>query len=949
VGPFLPALLALLTLILVSPCIAAPSPADLDALVVLNSIGGFGDTGKIEASRNIVAPGNKLGFSLKVIWEEHKGGPGYWSIRMGFPPGVHIQDYDTFACDLYVESAEGGANATIYLVQSDEDRWICRGGPLSDAPAGKWQHIEIKRDKMTPWLLGNGKLEWDRVGSWAIETSRGKGVFYVDNPCLLGPGGKRVDLITTADDGAVVDPAWKEPLRIPPPGRVYFPGLSRQNLMDAGTPAKWVKLLGDVCTSAYGAPAVHDLRQAGMDVFFYSAFADGFTRYLTRRQAWDMNAAGGTPNTTPFFEKWYNGYHCLAYGHPAVMEAGKQRVDALVKSGIGAWVIVDYTFPWSDGPFGYSEANVAAYRRDLTGTDEGLHIRDAGKETVIRFADYFRGYNGFTPKLSDLALGSWQEFTPPKGEAKTVTDRARWETFLYLRSYEWLKLPDRIGRYYQSKGGHGIWVIPNPEDSWGSSDYMYLTRIAGARNLFPEWFGNAGFIAEGAYAGVPYLREQADRGGSRLSVLFETGAGGHAQPYWDWRIAYTASYTLTAISRGEDLDNDFLDESTYETQSDPKNAAQFNRFRDGVSKALGFQQARAEKPRRPAAPILCIGERPPARACNSIFFGVGGSPYSFAPALSRSHLLFDLRDSFELEKAINRYDVVAYSPMSPRVGDAARLQQWLSATPGRTLVTHTFVPTRDATDFLGTDRSAAFGAHATSAAFGLGEVTSTGVSRCKITAAALGWQDLFPIGEDIELPSPLTKCSTGEALVSTDAGPLISRVKVGASQVIYLHFTGEDGLKQPVLGLNMRAMTAIARAATDTAKAKLAPLCDPDPDTLLQVFDVPGGKFAVLWDAPTLNKWEFKYEPGIPPLKYEAPGVDRALRLPVAGQSALVYDFWQDRLQAVSPQDGRVALPIKGTICGLYYYGPDSPALRATIAAAQRTRRQMDELKFSMP
>ena len=55
---------------------------------------------------------------------------------------------------------------------------------------------------------------------------------------------KRQPIFTTEDDGARPDPSWHAQMRIPKAGTVYFPGLSRQNLLDAHTPEKFVRLLG---------------------------------------------------------------------------------------------------------------------------------------------------------------------------------------------------------------------------------------------------------------------------------------------------------------------------------------------------------------------------------------------------------------------------------------------------------------------------------------------------------------------------------------------------------------------------------------------------------------------------------------------------------------------------------------------------------------------------------
>ncbi|MEI6500176.1 MAG: hypothetical protein WCP21_04015, partial [Armatimonadota bacterium] len=532
------------------------------------------------------------------------------------------------------------------------------------------------------------------------------------------------------------------------------------------------------------------------------------------------------------------------------------------------------------------------------------------------------------------------DFVPPQPGKTDAVSRAQWLLFLYLRSYEWLKLPDRTGRYFQSKGGAGTWVCPNPEDTWGSSDYVFTVRSAGVRNLFPEWFGCAGLLAEGAYSGVPYLREQADRSGSRLSVILETGAGGHAQPYWDWRVAYTGTYALCAASRADDLDNDFMDESTYETQSNPENASQFMRFRDGVSKAKAFQQARAEVPQRPKTDVLCVSERPPARASGSVFYGVG-NPYSLAGGLSRAHILFDHRDRFELERVLDRYRVIAYSAFAPRAGELARLRQWLAAKPGRVLVTHTFIPTRDAREYWGMDRTSALGKAEGGALLGLGRIEASDVKTCRITGAAPGWDKLFPVGEELKLPSALTRCSQGEALVSTDAGPLVTRARVGSGEVLYLHFSAEKPMAPPVLSLNARVMQAL------TATGRLTVQCQADREALTQIFDVPGGRSVAIWDGPTLDKWEFRYVPGLPMLQYAAPGVDRTVRLPVgtAGKY-LTYDFWADHLDEAAPTEGTLTLRLKDTVCALYYAGPDTPKLRATIASAQKARAWLRDLKF---
>jgi hypothetical protein len=337
---------------------AAPTYT-LDQITVLDGIGGFGTVGKIEPAPGLKSPGDVLGFSLKVTWDAGPSGEGYWSIRQPLRK-ADMAKYDTLAFDLYVES-EDKANLAIYLTESDDDRWLCLSGPLSAQEHGKWIHFEVKRDKMSPWLTGDKKLDWSKISGIGIEPSVGKAVFYLDGVRLLGPGGAKMEVFDASDDGVLADPKWREPIhKLDRAGVVVFPGIAREGY--GSSPAKIAQLVGRVATSVYGPDDVRRVLAMGVQPLYYSAYAEGFTKFLTRRQGWDMNSRGATPNTTPFFIEGFNGYHTLAYGHPAVTEVGKRRVEALAKSGIGTWMVVDYTFPWADGPQGYAEADVKAYR-----------------------------------------------------------------------------------------------------------------------------------------------------------------------------------------------------------------------------------------------------------------------------------------------------------------------------------------------------------------------------------------------------------------------------------------------------------------------------------------------------------------------------------------------------------------------------------------------------------
>lgn len=932
-------------LCLLSVLLTQPRDYTLDELVFLNGIGGFGDVGLLDTSRTFVSPRSALGFSLKVEWEDRPGGPSWWSIRMPIPGCVG--DYDTFSFDLLVEDVEGAPSLNVFLYETDDDRWICWTKPLASVPRKRWLHYEVPRQKMRMWLIGDHKPQWERVHGLAIEPSTGKAVFYIDAPRLAGPAGT-LDIFTVSDDGLRPDSAWKEPIQIPAQdGYCYFPfdeaRLDRQDLLE--TPVQLAALLGRVGVpiSGYSRSSPRKVKSywsRGVPAVHYSALAAGYNRFITRRQGWDVRFDGVTPNKLPL-SRLRLTYHAICHSHPAVLEALSLKAQALAKAGFGAWMVVDYVMPYWGGLWGYGPASIAAYRRDLAGADDGLRLSGPAGVRAVHFPEYFRMYNGFYPSPAELGLESWAQFTPPRPQPPSAGERAkrRMQMFQWLRTYEWLKLADTVGRRMQSLGGDGLWIIPNPEDTYGSPDYVALVRCQGVGNLFPEWFGPIGWAAEGCYASLPYLRRQAQLGGTRLSIIQETGAGGHSDPYLDWRIAYAGVYALTAEGSLQDFDNDFIDHVPFAQMSSPDaNMREFIRFRDAVAKAMAFQQARRDKARRPTASILCIASRPPCFKGPSFFFGLS-APYTLAVGLSRARLLFDLRDSFDLRPGdLDPYRCIVYCPRAPRVGDMEMLGRWVRSS-GRVLVTHSFVPTRRASGFWRLDSSATLGDPAGGGVIGLGRITYTDRRSFRITSVATPWRGLFPKGETIQLPHPLVSCEGMQTLIGTDAGPLVSSASLGKGRVIFLHYV--PGVSTDVHRIDTRVMQGLARMLG------LRPYAAADFGLLLQRFQVPGGCVVIAWDGGTMGKWHWEYRPGIEPMAYNAEAVDEVIDVPVSWDGpATVYDFFEDTLHEATNEQGRVRLRLRGRLCGMYYVVDRSSRARATLESARGLRRKMKQLRF---
>ncbi|MDR3708952.1 MAG: hypothetical protein P4L33_11685 [Capsulimonadaceae bacterium] len=927
---------------------AHASNYSINELVVLDSFEGFGDPGTIDTSRQIVAPGDKLGFSVRFQFNRDAGAPvDWWSLHADLPQAV--DGYDTVSFDIYKESADPSAALTISLAEATDNRWKLWDHALSDVPTGQWVHVSVKRADMRIWQLSKRAPDFADITRFTIEPRSGKSVFYIDNAILTGPGKTPMNAIGTDDDGLIKYP-FHQPLQPAlPVGAVLYPFdiVPATGDIEHATQVGLRNAIGtDLATPfAHYGPVALSLTKAlnacGIPTAWYSQFGNGYTKYLTKRQAWDENAIGRTLNTMPALQSGWDYEHSIAVGHPAVFDAAKDRIDALLRTGVTTWVIPDYVFPYYETQFGFADSMIEAFRKDLQGTGGKLHVRQGFADKPVSFEDYFRAYNGFFPAPQELGLKTWNDYTPPRpDDAGPFADQRR-ALFLHLRAYEWLKLPDHIGRYAISKGAQPLWLILNGESTYVTPDYVYLLRSRGVGNLMPESFGNAGLLSEAAYSSLPYLRAEADRNSTRFSANMETGAGGHSAPYWDWRIAYNAAYAITSAGGAQNLDNDFVDEATIDQMNTPSKGYQFTRYRDAVIKAWAFRNARAEKAQVPATKILCVTDRPVGRESYDIFDTVT-TEYAATMSLSRAHFAFRVRDSLDLAKVIGDYKVIFYSPKTPRVGDFALLKSWLAASPGRVLVTHTFVPTRDARGYWNFDHGTTLGAADGGDILGLGKIGTTKTLHVKITKSTGAWQSFFPTGFAADLPAPLTTAQHGEPMVLTNDGPLVSRVRIGQSQVIYLHFASQDPANPAVLEMNMNVARAVAQSAG------IVPECESDQNTSVQMFSVPGGHSVVSWNVPTLNAWHFEYVPGLPAMKYDAPGAEINVRVPEHGVAkALVYDVWANKLTEVAPDDGIVTLRHSKTVTGLDYVGPDTPLFRQSIAKIQATRNAADAAGFA--
>jgi hypothetical protein len=916
-----------------------------EELVVLNGIYSSDDSQKIRANRKNKL-NDKLNFSLEFNWNNQASKRPWWTVAQKLSPTAKLSKLDQIQFDVFLSSANDNTHFRIFLEESDGDRWIVSDLNFNkDLRAGFWKNFVVKREQMKPWLLGDKRPDWKSIRTvviepWSSSTSNGRAIFSIDRLKLTGPGMSSLDVFNTEDDGDWSNLDKAVPMQaLPTPGVIYLPGVGRGQLSNSATPSKFKALLGRIGTTHAFDSNAENLINKKIPLVGYTALLEGYEKYLTRRNAWDVNAFGEGPGNTPLLEKQFTYFHTFSHAHAGVSSALQHRIDAMVKSGIGIFMAVDYVLPWRQGPFGYSEAMLAAYRDDLKALDTGLLLTEGHQTKLIHFPEYFRLYHGFFPKAQDLSLADWSKFTPPQPNENKANIRAYWRLFSFLRSYEWLKLAGRTGRYMQCRGGHGLWVIPNPEDSQGSPDYSMLLRTAGVTNVFPEWFGRIATMSSAAYYSGPYLREQANHGKSRLSALFETGSGGHAAPYWDWQNAFNGVYSLTAATQADDFDNDFIDRAPFEEMNNPKtNPTEFIRFRDTVSKAFGFQLAKEQKAKRNSSDMLYVTDRSPLNVSSMFFTNEEKTRPGLIGSLWRSHAIFDVRDSLELEKVLERYETIFYSVISPRNGDFAHLQAWLKKKPGRLLVTHSFIPTRNAQGYWNGDSGTKYGSIQNSF-FGIGSIKQTNPKQFKITSVNNIWKDFVNAGKTFSLAEPLSRTEYGKPLINSSAGAVVSKTLVGGSEVIYLHYT--PGYSQNTRSLDREIAKAILKERQQKSLAL------SNADVSVQMFNVSGGKSIILWDMQNEESWAKGNESYRTSLPWRSKSINHTILIPAKGKQK-VYDFWSDKIMELTPKKGYISLELTGVTSKLYFLGSNTESFNKTIRNTQSVRKKIKFLNFEI-
>ncbi len=923
-------------MLLLVTALACPSPKRLAMQSVL---AGWGDAG---VAQLVDSPTHGGPYSLRIDWSDQpQTADAFWVLGWPTKPPT---GYDTLSVDVFIEQVSGPAKLTIYLTERDGDRWPL-GIDLSTQPTGQWITLSATRQDIVLWALGDGKPAWDTARSVTVEPS-GPGAscrVYLDNLRLAGKDGIR----NLLDPDSVPRPyTGRPPHRAPlnqvsPAGHAFIAGSAGfwTNPQTRGIIDRLCATSPRVAFSANGF-AGHEqgawlsaaLAAHGRPLMQEHADAWDFAIELTEQQAWCVRWDGQSNNTTPGA---FDPMHTACFGHSAYMEMQKRRVDAMLAAGIRTLTLVDYVFPYWGGRWGYSEADIADYRRILSGSDPGLLLRVNGRLRRVRFWEYFHDYAGFVWKPADLGLDDWSQYRPVTEQEADADDglkRRNLYLFVTLNHYQWLRFLDELGGYLKDRGGR-LWIIPNPEDLANAADYIYVARMANVEGNLPEYFGNPIWTAA-LYRSGRYLSHAAHTAGNLIGPQFETNAGGHGKPYYDPQVAYAACYDVCAALQADVIKNDFLDETPVEIVTSPEHPAQFERYVDTFSKVYAFDRMRIDRPVRSSSSVAVVTKRNINRYRGSIFYTLGATEQhndgSLADAMAREQMIYDLMDSTRFSEWPRYRTLVWADPLiSPAVRQ--RLRDWLKSGRNRTLICHSDQPLCVDQGLNPVPWWRQVGIRHTSDCRDWGipsihELPTRGGSG-HITAITGPFATVFRRGETIDLPPSRFDVPGGTVLLAAEGIPLVSEFRLsGGARVIYLHYRAGD---PDTLALDRRVIRALL-------PPDIAPRAAETNDRLLvHRYQTGTGAACVLWSRDALDRWQFIYDGNRNQrLTYSQPDIRETATLRVRPGRYLLYDLLSGSLKRVQ-SNGRIDLPLTGVACAVVYILPDTPAGRDRLGRLQ--------------
>lgn len=925
----------------------------INAKLVQSLYGGWGDAGQIIVDNKLTNGGEN---SLNLIWRDNvvSSDVAFWAVSRG----IENSDFVTISYDLYIDDIAGNPSLIIYLGENDLDRWSFTHH-LSNMPKKKWIRFSHKLSDLDFVGFGNNKKEKNTITSFHIEPD-GKDSYeniYLDNIVLTSSGGSTVNMLSVDS----IKPAYSDPITkkyvlndssaymkafIAADALTWLGGVNAEKIK------KFKKLFPSVAFSTGGyvnADVGGELNQflkfLGVPSMGENQDAWDFNTDITRAQAWCVRFDGESNNITP---NKYDTGHSACFNHPEYIDMQKRRIDAVVSAGYTRYTFIDYIMPYFGGRWGYSPSDIIAYRSALNGTDGGLLLKADGGGTVkkIYFWDYYMDYTGIKLNPSDVGINSWNEYTPVSNEDLAWNgkkeDRRNFNLFISLYHYSWLKFLDTIGNYYseQSNGLGKIWIIPNPEDIYTGVDYIYAGRLANLGGNLCEYFGNPGFL-EAIYRSGRYLSSDYKKTNTLLGPVLETNAGGHGTPYYDPWVSYAVAYDLYAAMNATVTKNDFLQNQSFEEQTDPKNTYAYDRFRDVAVKQIAFDNYKSDKLQYKKSEIAVMQQRNMNRLRSSIFHSLEATPHIWEG--SASIALSALGYSYDQIDTISYSPVEEYNTLFLGVSDlpnttVKRLQSWLLSNKKNTIIMSANQPysRADAVHYTLWHNSEFFIIDNPDYGkdFNLSAPTfnENNISK-KADKVDRIFSKFFKIGEIVNIAGGYYKVDSGKTLLSVGGLPIVSQRDYGnGGSVIYLHYRAGEPSN---LELDKKIFAALAEEYGSRSQF------DNNKEIYTHKYVLGmGGYSVVLWARPTLDAWNFIYDGNLKQRLADLSPNFSAITHVLLDKSGdyIVYDLVSDQKEYQKTNGNRITLNLKDNTCAVYYVLPKNSAGEEKILKLKESR-----------
>ena len=387
-------------------------------------------------------------------------------------------------------------------------------------------------------------------------------------------------------------------------------------------------------------------------------------------------------------------FNSIMATHPMIRDALDEHLVYGASRGVNNFQTYDYVWPYKFALWGYGADSVAAFRRDLAGTDEGLDLAsrllpDGRREPVrkIHFADYFRAYHGHAPSPQDCGITDWAQYAPPTSaeqKARGELGNRQMEMFFLLRNYEWLLQAQRWNARAASYGGTYDYLL-NGETPANANDHLFLLKLKDTGCVSPEFFSATPKSLDRISRTSGLWIREARRVDKRFGITMETSrGGGGSQPYWSPRTAYAIAYFLAGLGFDAfEYDHVGCCSIWSETRKWRKPGTMTRTFADMTERHLvgsirGYRRAQVDKARKAGrGDVFVLSRRSIGRERDMC---------GWVKALSDVGADCEMTDIVELPDILPQARVIIAGSEIDRPGVRQQLDAWLKGDANRKLV-----------------------------------------------------------------------------------------------------------------------------------------------------------------------------------------------------------------------------------------------------------------------